>query len=168
MMCCSRSTLGVIIGGINAVAYFATLIFLIYTMVDTNSLLKKHEHTKTDATYFNVIFTLLILFCMSMFVISGLLLMGIIKRRHKMMIPWLLLSAIGFVINTFRLSYQLIVSIINDVGAGIFVSIFFSGLLGLGLSALIIWLIYTLYKDIEKENILKPTQINYQTSAHGY
>ncbi|XP_046812019.1 uncharacterized protein LOC111686987 isoform X2 [Lucilia cuprina] len=95
--------------------------------------------------------------------------MSILKqRRHKMMIPWLLLSAIGFVINTFRLSYQLIVSIINGVGAGIFVSIFFSGLLGLGLSALIIWLIYTLYKDIEKENILKPTQINYQTSAHGY
>ncbi|XP_037825018.1 uncharacterized protein LOC119613145 [Lucilia sericata] len=150
-----------IIGGLNVVAYFAAAIYLIYTMVVINS------NDKPDVTYFNVIYALLILFCWAMFAISGLLIMGIMKRRHKMMIPWLLLGAIGFVINSLRLSYELIVSMTHGVGAGTVISIFFSSLLGLGLSALIIWLIYTLYKDIEKENILKPTQVNYQTNTHG-
>ncbi|XP_037825023.1 uncharacterized protein LOC119613150 [Lucilia sericata] len=168
MKFCSLSTLGVIVGGINVVGYFAGINYLIYSMVETNSLLKKYEQTKSDATYFNVIFALLILFCLAMFTISGLLVMGIIKRRHKLMTPWLLLSAIGFVINSLRFTYQVIVSMAQGVGAGTVVSIFFSGLLGLGLSALIIWLIYTLYKAIEKENVLKPIQVNYQTAAHGY
>ncbi|KNC30828.1 hypothetical protein FF38_01603 [Lucilia cuprina] len=73
-----------------------------------------------------------------MFAISAQLIMGIIKRRHNMMIPWLLLSAIGFVINSLRFAYKLIFSLTKSVVAVTVLKILVSNLLGLGLSALII------------------------------
>ncbi|KAI8126978.1 hypothetical protein CVS40_2990 [Lucilia cuprina] len=86
-----------------------------------------------------------------MAIISGLLIMGIVKRRHKLMMPWLILSGIGFIANCVNFAFKFIGSLFTVPFLSL-VILFVVGLLGIGISYLILWPIFTLYGDIQKEN----------------
>ncbi|XP_065368528.1 uncharacterized protein LOC135961012 [Calliphora vicina] len=175
MKCCSRSTLGITIGSLNVLGYILCTIFSIIAVVQINAADEQNQQQKEEFAVYKTLFIVLIVVCLIMILISGLLITGIVKRRHKMMLPWLILSGIGFVINCARFGYLIIVAIIQGIPLATVIFIFILGLLGIAISALILWPIYTLYRDMRKENSEMPgrvmnssSQVEYQTSPSYY
>ncbi|XP_023305172.2 uncharacterized protein LOC111686998 [Lucilia cuprina] len=174
MKCCSRSTLGVIIGVLNVLAYVICTIGAIVFLVQLSGTEKRNQEEIDAAAMYNTIFIVIIVLSLIMIIISALLITGIVKRRHRMMLPWLILSGIGFVVNCIRFVYYFIASIIVGAHFTAIVIILIAGVLGIGISALILWPIYTLYRDMRRENIEKPghvtdsNPVQYQISSGYY
>ncbi|XP_037825014.1 uncharacterized protein LOC119613141 [Lucilia sericata] len=151
MKYCSRSTLGLIIGSLNVLIYLACFIYAIIVLVDINSGENSSYKEKENISLHNKIIIILIILCIVMAIISGLLIMGIVKRRHKLMMPWLILSGIGFIVNCVNFAFKFIGSMFTVPFLSL-VIMFVVGLLGIVISYLILWPIFTLYGDIQKEN----------------
>ncbi|TMW54577.1 hypothetical protein DOY81_000371, partial [Sarcophaga bullata] len=83
------------------------------------------------------ILTVVLVVMLLMIILSGLLIMGIVKRRHKLMLPWLIISALGFACNVLKFLSSL-VSVFPQ-GFGVFIVTLFLGCLIIGLQALIWW-----------------------------
>ncbi|XP_065362534.1 uncharacterized protein LOC135956004 [Calliphora vicina] len=140
MKCCSRSTLGVVIGILNVLVFTAGVILLLVAFVQVGL---------PDCV--PIVFVLMLVASLIMIVISALLIMGIVKSRHKLMLPWLILSGISFLMEIVVYAYKCYIrfSLAGLIGS----------LIAIVFSALIIWLIYTLYADIRKNNISKTEQV---------
>ncbi|XP_065370442.1 uncharacterized protein LOC135962443 [Calliphora vicina] len=162
----SRSTLGVIIGSLNVLIYF---VLTCYTFVYALALQAaiKNIHQRNAASYaFNAIFIILMVMSLIMMGVSGLLVVGIVKRKHTLMVPWLILSGIGFVVYCLRFIYHIFAGIIYGVTLYSVVKVFIVGVLSIGLFGLIIWLMFFLFRDIRRQNVENACQIQYQ-SAHA-
>ncbi|KAH8371546.1 hypothetical protein KR093_007957 [Drosophila rubida] len=78
--------------------------------------------------------------------ISGLLVFGIKKNRHLMILPWLIANAIGMVLNILAF-IQAVSAMFKGVPGGTFT--FFFDIFCLALYVYIYWGIYSLYKHIQ-------------------
>ncbi|KAM7346167.1 uncharacterized protein ACRADG_012138 [Cochliomyia hominivorax] len=170
MKCCSRSTLGVVIGVLNIIIYIIAVIVLILASVEINGKEPKNYQQENAIRNINILFIVLVIVCLIMILISGLLVTGILKRRHKLMLPWIILSIIGFVINCLKLGFDIVLGLIKRLDLSEIVIHFLLGLLGIVISGLIIKAIYDLYKDIREENtkkigrVLNAAPVNYYKS----
>ncbi|KAM7344739.1 uncharacterized protein ACRADG_011342 [Cochliomyia hominivorax] len=153
MKCCSRSTLGVIIGFLNILIYIMVSIVVIALAGNSNDLKSQYneiyeEHKKELKELSTFLLCTILSVCLVMAVVSGVLIMGIVKRRHKLMIPWLVLSGIGFACDCLRVFIVVLIGFMNDLAFSTIISTFFLNLLGCGIEALILWPIYTLWRDL--------------------
>ncbi|XP_037825025.1 uncharacterized protein LOC119613152 [Lucilia sericata] len=142
---CNRSTIGIIIGFLHIIVYIG---ILLCSMV----------YNKCGSFYGSSFG--LRLGSIIMIVISGLLIWGIQKKQKTLMLPWLIFTGIGFIINGV---YSIYIMIINMISAHQAVGFLIGTLLSIGISALVLWFIYTLYKNIERENLEKTHRSQYQT-----
>ncbi|XP_023305161.2 uncharacterized protein LOC111686986 [Lucilia cuprina] len=161
MKCWSRSTLGVIIGILNILIYLIVSIAMIGLLQSLKSHLDATvpEHKTETAKMSTIILSTVLAVCLAMIIVSGILIMGIVKRHHKFMVPWLVLSSLGFVCDCGRVIITLIMNFINDNDPLHILMVFVLGVLMCALEALILWPIYTLWHDIHHENKVKPGHI---------
>ncbi|KAI8127182.1 hypothetical protein CVS40_2986 [Lucilia cuprina] len=106
MKCWGRSTLGVVVGGINVLFYIICVVNVILAILDING--------EAERTMYNALFATLFVFFLLMILLSSLLIVGIIKRRHKLMLPWLIVTGILLVLNCLRLAFNVIFGIIVE------------------------------------------------------
>ncbi|KAI8126920.1 hypothetical protein FF38_01596 [Lucilia cuprina] len=163
MKCWSRSTLGVVIGSINVLAYIICTVYIIDVLVDINRKQERTQQQNDVLALYNTIFVVLIVVCLILLLISSLMIMGIIKRRHKLMLPWLIITGISFVVNCARFVYHLILAIIAGIPLTTVLVVFIVGLVATAFAVLLLWPIYTLYGDIRKESNLKPGRVMQKT-----
>ncbi|XP_065370290.1 uncharacterized protein LOC135962344 [Calliphora vicina] len=145
----SRSTLGVIIGIICVLIYFSSTIYAILGAVGVNMMFKEveqHQPHQHVSNAFNAFFIILIIIFVILTAVSALLIFGIVKKRHNLMLPWLILSAIAYVYKSIEL--------IRSLGYfHLYVGYFLSHIFGLVIAGVVIWLIFSLFRDIRQKNI---------------
>ncbi|XP_065368377.1 uncharacterized protein LOC135960904 [Calliphora vicina] len=166
MKCWSRSTLGVIIGILNILLYICVAVIMIAMLQTLQTHFDDMERSNTTPEQKEkldelgtVLMSTVLAACLVMVVISGVLIMGIVQRRHKLMVPWLVLSGIGFVCDCGRVILIVILGFVKGHAFSTVLVSFVSGVLGVGIEALILWPIYTLWRDIRRKNEEKPGQI---------
>ncbi|TMW54620.1 hypothetical protein DOY81_000414, partial [Sarcophaga bullata] len=80
---------------------------------------------------------IVVLVMLPLVIISGLFIIGIVKRRHKLMLPWIFISGISFIPHvTIYLAFLVRVLIQDFAG---FLVLLFLGTFAIGLQALIWW-----------------------------
>ncbi|XP_065369080.1 uncharacterized protein LOC135961509 [Calliphora vicina] len=166
MKCWSRSTFGVIIGILNILLYIGVVVLIIEMLQTLQAHYDDKEHSNTNPEQMKkledlgtVLMSIILAICLVMVVLSGVLIMGIVQRRHKLMLPWLVLSGMGFICDCGRVVFIIILAVIRPPTISTFVVSFVVGVFGLGIEVLILWPIYTLWRDICRKNEEKPAQI---------
>ncbi|XP_065369081.1 uncharacterized protein LOC135961510 [Calliphora vicina] len=154
MKCCSLSTLGVIIGSLHVLFYIVSTYFASDAIVVINADMERNPGRQEEYEIYKTLLIIVIVVCLIMILISGLLITGIVNKRHKLMLPWLILSGIGFVINCARFGYDIIAVIFLDISLSTAAEILFKDLVGIAIFTFIMWAIYTLYRDIRKHKSL--------------
>ncbi|XP_037825027.1 uncharacterized protein LOC119613154 [Lucilia sericata] len=153
MKCCSRSTLGVIIGFLNILIYIGLCVVMIGFLQNLQERFDRTIEQKEKAAEIGTILISSILAaCLVMIIISGVLIVGITKRRHKLILPWLVLNGLGLAIDSARVIFTLILNLVNGISLSVVLTSFVVGVIGIGLGALIFWAIYTLWRDIRRMN----------------
>ncbi|KAM7344738.1 uncharacterized protein ACRADG_011341 [Cochliomyia hominivorax] len=152
----SRSSFGVIIGILNILIYIYASSFFIAEISRNheNENYFSDQMVKIAERRHIILCTILSVFLI-MILISGVLILGITKRRHKFMIPWLIVSGLGFICDCARVIVMLIMGLANGISFSLIMYILLLSLLRCGLEALILWPIYTLWRDIRQENTEK-------------
>ncbi|XP_065368646.1 uncharacterized protein LOC135961091 [Calliphora vicina] len=152
MKCWSRSTLGVVVGILNILVNLACIIYSIITLGNINAIGPTTQQQRESISLYNKVFSVILVVCVIMAIVSGIFIRGIIKRRHKLMMPWLILSGIGFVLNCGQFLFTFIGTLFQGYPLSHIVITLIVGLLSIGISALILWPIFTLFGDIRKKN----------------
>ncbi|KAM7343104.1 uncharacterized protein ACRADG_010250 [Cochliomyia hominivorax] len=154
MKCYSRSTFGVIIGIFSILTYLILTIFSFCALMSVYARKENYEPGKHFWAHSMVIFAVLIAIFLIMVILSVLLTVGIAKRRHKLILPWLILSSIGFFSNLTYFLYSFISLLIRYhtslhlLGLLIYFLIF----LFFVISANTLLFIFNLYQSIKEEN----------------
>ncbi|KAI8127579.1 hypothetical protein FF38_01592 [Lucilia cuprina] len=153
MKCCSRSTLGVIIGILNILIYIFVAVVMLGLLQNLQERFDKTVEQKEKAAELGtVLISSLFAACLAMIIVSGVLIMGIIKRRHKLILPWLVLHGLGLAVDGARVVLTLILSLVNGISLSVVLTSFVFGVIGVCLGALIFWTIYSLWRDIRRMN----------------
>ncbi|KAM7343147.1 uncharacterized protein ACRADG_010293 [Cochliomyia hominivorax] len=154
----SRSTLGVVIGGIN-IFFFAIIIIVIINLISDISDLSTEKDLQSDANDFlttsATLLYILLIYCIVSLITSIFLVLGIIKERYKYMKPWICSAIVGIGLYILRLVITIFVGFTTGISFGSIVGTLFVGLLTLGLQILIFYPIYTLYTDIRDASIIR-------------
>ncbi|XP_046811616.1 uncharacterized protein LOC124421006 isoform X2 [Lucilia cuprina] len=149
MKCWGRSTLGVVVGGINVLFYIICVVNVILAILDINGEEQRSRYKHDTLAMYNALFATLFVFFLLMILLSSLLIVGIIKRRHKLMLPWLIVTGILLVLNCLRLAFNVIFGIIVESHV---TSVLITFIVALAVIVSLWWAIYILYGEIRKDS----------------
>ncbi|XP_046810149.1 uncharacterized protein LOC124420656 [Lucilia cuprina] len=133
MKCCSRSTLGVIIGALNIFGFTVAIIYIITLLGGIGSLSEEEKQENEDIlTVSSTLLYILLIFCVVSFVTSVLLVLGIFKENHTFMKPWICSAIIGIAFYILRLVIAVFVGFTTGKSFGGILADLVVGLLTLG------------------------------------
>ncbi|XP_065370229.1 uncharacterized protein LOC135962307 [Calliphora vicina] len=116
-----------------------------------------NQRRKDEYAIYMSLLNSVIIVCLIMILVPSLQITGIINRRHQLMLPWMILNAIGFDVNRSRFGFVIILVIVAVISLSTNVGILVSDLVLIaGILALII---YALHKDIRKEKSQMPGRV---------
>ncbi|XP_064543906.1 uncharacterized protein LOC135432254 [Drosophila montana] len=172
-VCCMRlSTAGVVLGWIGVVASFIGTILLATILGNADVIAKSILGNMTDgAAKYDEIHMGLIVSCSVYLAIvvlnllaSGMLILGTMKERHLMLLPWLINSGVGLL---FSIIYHFVLLILALTSAQIdrIVPVLIVTLIGLGLHIYIYCGIYSLFKQIQLTREQQQPLINQSQGA---
>ncbi|KAI8127160.1 uncharacterized protein LOC124420657 [Lucilia cuprina] len=149
MKCINRSTLGLIVGGINIFGGIIAIIYIVKLLCELDSLSEKDKEENKDLLTTSIVtLYIILLICVIGIIISVLLIVGIMKKRHTLMKPWIYCSVASIVCQGFLLVAGLVMGLVKNLPFhSVFLSFIF-GLITLGLQILIFYAIHRLYKDL--------------------
>ncbi|EDW02699.1 uncharacterized protein LOC6560460 [Drosophila grimshawi] len=153
-LCCMRlNTAGVVLGWLGVVGSFVLMI-LASVVLGNSDVLAKQVMDHMDVNYEQV-HTAIIIVCsvyLAMVILnllsSALLILGTMKERHLLLLPWLINSGVGLI---FAIIYQMAFLFMSVSGGAIgnaFPALILS-LLALALQIYIYYGIYSLFKQIQ-------------------
>ncbi|KAM7343738.1 uncharacterized protein ACRADG_010670 isoform 2-T2 [Cochliomyia hominivorax] len=146
---CNRYTCGVIIGSLYLaafiVAFTVSTLFLIIINSDRNT----HEFRKPESSI-GVIAVMVK--CSILAGICALLIWAIVKRRHRYMLPFMLVYVVGFAFSILFTFYWFMGAVLGNATKTDFLIILIVSILAMVLQIAIFIFIYILYKDIQSEN----------------
>ncbi|XP_030561069.1 uncharacterized protein LOC115762837 [Drosophila novamexicana] len=172
-VCCMRlSTAGVVLGWIGVVSSFVLTILLATILGNADVIARSIVGNMTeDAVKYDEIHMGLIVSCsvyLGIFVLnllaSGMLILGTMKERHLMLLPWLINSGVGLI---FSIIYHFVVLILALTGGQIdrIVPVLIVTFIGLGLHIYIYCGIYSLFKQIQLTREQQQPLINQSQGA---
>ncbi|EDW61368.1 uncharacterized protein [Drosophila virilis] len=173
-VCCMRlSTAGVVLGWIGVVSSFVLTILLSTILGNADVIARSIVGNMTeDAAKYDEIHMGLIVSCsvyLGIFVLnllaSAMLILGTMKERHLMLLPWLINSGVGLILS---IIYNFVVLILALSSAQIdrIVPVLIVTFIGLGLHIYIYCGIYSLFKQIQRTREQQQPLINQSQGAN--
>ncbi|XP_065369673.1 uncharacterized protein LOC135961947 [Calliphora vicina] len=168
MKCCSRSTVGVIIGSIYMLAGI-----IVFILISISLVLSKTKDDNVRPIVKPDVAIIMIL-CLTAALISGLLVFGIVKRRHNLLLPWMIMHVLGFCFSCLLFVYGFFGSLIFNAPMGEFIGFIVTSIVVIVLQIAIFYFMYTLYRYIRKQNnnrtspVIGSLQVSYQAPQPCY
>ncbi|KAI8126972.1 hypothetical protein CVS40_2995 [Lucilia cuprina] len=171
MKCCSRYTLGIVIGSVyilaSSIVFILMCVFLVLIHTD-------HDVGKTVRPNASITVGIIMAGCLLIGIISGLLVWGIIKRRHNCLLPFMIMYVIGFIYSCLIFAYGYLGALIGNAPTGEFLALIFISIIVTVLQIAIFCFLISLYRSIRRKNIDNPRavtrtlQVEYQTQPCYY
>ncbi|KAM7343138.1 uncharacterized protein ACRADG_010283 [Cochliomyia hominivorax] len=141
-MCFTAKSQAIFIGVISVLTWLILAIFSVYEITLIEEKFKETEKILAIITDVSFLVVSLI-----MIIISVLYVVGIIKKHHKLMIPWLIVSAIIFILNCiFHFYYAVSATIQGNLRATMIIF----AILNIWIFGKTLEFIFKLYKDIRE------------------
>ncbi|XP_037825015.1 uncharacterized protein LOC119613143 [Lucilia sericata] len=171
MKCCSRYTLGVVIGSVyiltSLIVFILMCVFLVQIHTDS-------DFGKTFRPNASLTVGIVMGVCLVVGIISGLLVWGITKRRHNCLLPFIIIYGVGFIFSCLIFAYGYLIALVVNAPTGEFIALIFISIIITVLQIVIFCFFIALYRSIRRKNINKPRaatgtlQVEYQTQPCHY